>query len=257
MRSLDRTVRRDVALLCLADGLVGLSFGAIAVAGGMDLWVPVTMSVLVFAGGAQFAAVGLVLSGGGAVAAVVTGLLLNLRLLPFGFAVADVPGRGLVRRMAGAQVITDETVAFALGEPDPTRRRAVFWACGTGLFVFWNVGVVVGAVAGGAITDTDAFGLDAAFPAVLLALLLPALTDRRTRVAAAVGAVLAVATTPLLPAGLPVLTALAALPLAAAFRIRRRNAPEGTSSAPEGTSSAPEGTGSASRAVQEELPPCR
>lgn len=210
---MDRTVRRDIALLCLADGLVGLSFGAIAVAGGLDPWVPVAMSLLVFAGGAQFAAVGLVLSGGGAVAAVVTGLLLNLRLLPFGFAVAEAPGRGLVRRALGAQVVTDETVAFTLAEDDPRRRGTVFWACGVSLFACWNAGVLAGAVAGGAITDTDAFGLDAAFPAVLLALVLPALSDRRTRIAAAAGAVLAVATTPLLPAGLPVLTALAALAL--------------------------------------------
>lgn len=209
---LSREVRRDVALLCLADGLVGLSFGAIAVAGGLQAWVPVLMSLLVFAGGAQFAAVGVVLSGGGgAAAAVVTGLLLNLRLLPFGFAIADAPGRGLARRAVGAQVITDETVAFTIAADGPRERRAVFWACGIALFTCWNLGVLAGAIAGGAITDTDAFGLDAAFPAVLLALVLPALDGRRIRVAAAVGAVLAVASTPFLPAGLPVLTALAAL----------------------------------------------
>lgn len=208
---LAREVRRDIALLCLADGLVGLSFGAIAVAGGLAAWVPVLMSLLVFAGGAQFAAVGVVLSGGGAAAAVVTGLLLNLRLLPFGFAIADAPGRGLVRRAVGAQVVTDETVAFTIAAEDPRERRAVFWACGLALFGCWNLGVLAGAIAGGAITDTDAFGLDAAFPAVLLALVLPALDGRRIRIAAAVGAVLAVASTPFLPAGLPVLTALAAI----------------------------------------------
>lgn len=211
VRSLDRTVRRDIALLCLADGLVGLSLGAIAVAGGLGVEVPVAMSLLVFAGGAQFAAVGVVLAGGGAVAAVVTGLLLNVRLLPFGFAVADAPGGALWQRLVGAQLVIDETVAFALQEPEPRRRRAAFWTCGIALFACWNAGVLAGALAGGRVRDTDALGLDAAFPAVLLALVLPSLTDRRTRVAAAVGAVLAVASTPLLPAGLPVLTALAAL----------------------------------------------
>lgn len=213
MRSVDRTVGRDIALLCVADGLVGLSFGAISVAGGLDRWVPVALSVLVFGGGAQFAAVGVVLAGGGAAAAVITGLLLNVRLLPFGFAVAGVPGRRLPHRLAGAHLVTDETVAFALRETDPGRRRAVFWTCGIALFACWNAGALAGALAGGAVRDTDALGLDAAFPAVLLALVLPALSDRRTQVAAAVGAVLAVAATPLLPAGLPVLTALAALAL--------------------------------------------
>src|SRR5579884_2013093 len=94
MRSLWRTVAlapvRDIALDCVADGIVGLSFGAIAVAGGLPTWVPVLMSLVIFAGGAQFSAVAVVLAGGGPVAAVVAGLVLNARLLPFGFAVTDV-----------------------------------------------------------------------------------------------------------------------------------------------------------------------
>src|SRR5689334_12405288 len=96
MRSIWRTVDpgtlRDVLLVWVADALVGLSFGAVAVAGGLPLWVPIAMSVLVFAGGAQFAAVGIVLAGGSPTAAVVTGLLLNARHLAFGFAVADLLG---------------------------------------------------------------------------------------------------------------------------------------------------------------------
>src|ERR1700731_2550215 len=86
------TLPRDVALVCLADGLVGLSFGATAVAGGLPWWVPVAMSLLVFAGGSQIAAVGVVLAGGSPFAAVAAGAVLNTRLLPYGFAVADVVG---------------------------------------------------------------------------------------------------------------------------------------------------------------------
>src|SRR5438067_8144718 len=89
-RTLDRASLRDIALVCLADAIVGASFGAIAVSGGLKLWVPIVMSLLVFAGGAQFAAVGVVLAGGSPVAAVAAGLILNARHLPFGFAVADV-----------------------------------------------------------------------------------------------------------------------------------------------------------------------
>ncbi|MFJ2776700.1 AzlC family ABC transporter permease [Kitasatospora sp. NPDC087315] len=214
IRTLEHATLRDIALVCLADALVGASFGAISVSGGLPLWVPVAMSLLVFAGGAQFAAVGVVLSGGGALAAVATGLVLNARLLPFGFTVADVFDGPRWRRLVGAQVMTDESVAFALLQPDRRRRRAAFWLCGLALFAVWNVAVVLGAAAGGLIGDTDALGLDAAFPAVLLALVLPSLADRRTRAAALFGAVLAVAATPFLPAGLPVLLSLLGLLLA-------------------------------------------
>ncbi|MEE1787580.1 AzlC family ABC transporter permease [Streptomyces sp. SP17BM10] len=211
LRTLESATLRDIALVCLADALVGASFGAISVSGGLPLWVPIAMSLLVFAGGSQFAAIGVVLSGGGALAAVVTGLVLNARLLPFGFTVADVLEGPWWRRLFGAQLITDESAAFVLQQSDGRRRRAAFWLCGIALFVVWNVSVVLGAAAGGLIGDTDALGLDAAFPAVLLALVLPSLGDRRTRTAAVVGAVVAVAATPYLPAGLPVLLSLVGL----------------------------------------------
>ncbi|WP_049572606.1 AzlC family ABC transporter permease [Streptomyces sp. SBT349] len=210
-RTLDRGVLRDIALVCLADAVVGASFGAIAVSGGLPLWVPVVMSLLVFAGAAQFAAIGVVLSGGGAVAAVAAALVLNARLLPFGFAVADVfDGRGR-ERLLGAHLMTDESVAFALRRREARSRRAAYWVSGLGIFVSWNAAVVLGALAGGGIEDTGALGLDAAFPVVLLALVLPALADRATRHAALLGAAAAVAVTPFLPAGLPAICALAGL----------------------------------------------
>jgi predicted branched-subunit amino acid permease len=237
------TLVRDVALVCLADGLVGVSFGATTVAGHLHWWVPVAMSLLVFAGGSQFAAVGVVLAGGSPFAGVAAGAVLNTRLFPYGLAVADVVGppgrpdparngaggtgaRRTVRhwliRLLGVQVITDESVAFALRQTDPARRRAAFWTCGLSLFGAWNVAVLLGVLAGSVVRNTNAFGLDATFPAVLIALALPALAERRTRVSAGTGAVIAVALTPVLPAGLPVLAALAGL--ATGWRPRRRRA---------------------------------
>jgi 4-azaleucine resistance transporter AzlC len=207
-RTLDRELIRDIALVCVADCLVGVSYGAISVGAGFDVWMPMLLSVLVFAGAAQFMFVGIIASGGNPIAAVVAGLLVNARHLPFGFAVADVLGDRLLTRIAGSHVMIDETVAFALAQSDRQRRRAAYWVCGIGLFAFWNVGVVAGAFAGSVISDTDAFGLDAAFPAVLLALVLPSLRDRATRLAAMIGVVVALAATPFLPAGLPVLLAL-------------------------------------------------
>jgi predicted branched-subunit amino acid permease len=198
-------------MVCLADSIVGASFGAVAVAGGLRPWVPVAMSLLVFAGSGQIAAVGVVLAGGGAVAAVAAGLVLNTRMLPYGFAVADLLGGRWPARLAGAHLTVDESVAFAAAQPSPERRRAAFWISGLALFVCWNAAVLAGALAGTAIGNTAAFGLDAAFPAVLLALVLPALADRGVRRAALAGAVLAVAATPFLPAGVPALLALAGL----------------------------------------------
>jgi predicted branched-subunit amino acid permease len=214
----------DIALVCLADAIVGMSFGATCAGGGLAWWVPVALSAGVFAGGSQIAAVGVVLAGGSPVAAVLAGAVLNTRLFPYGLAVADVvsgdagrPGRPWVRgrrrlrQLAGTHLITDESVAFALRQSSPGRRRNAFWACGLMLFASWNAAVALGVLLGSAVGNTDAFGLDATFPAVMLALAVPALASRPTRVAAGTGAVIALVLTPVLPAGLPLLAALSGL----------------------------------------------
>jgi 4-azaleucine resistance transporter AzlC len=197
---------------------VGVSYGAIAVSSGFPLWAPMLMSLLVFAGASQFMFVGIVAAGGNPFAAVLAGLLVNARHLPFGFALGDVLGKRWAARIAGSHLMIDESVAFALAQKDVDRRRAAYWACGIGLFVCWNVGVLVGAYAGTAISDTDAFGLDAAFPAVLLALVLPALKDRAARLPVLAGVVVALVATPFMPAGLPVLLALAGVLVAVAVK---------------------------------------
>ncbi|MBD0423851.1 AzlC family ABC transporter permease [Streptomyces sp. TRM S81-3] len=208
----DPALLRDVALVSVAGGIVGVSFGAITVAGGLPVWVPVVMSLVVYAGSAQFSAVGVLLAGGGPVAAAATGLLLNTRTAAFSLAVAETIGRGRVARLLGAHLVTDETVAFALAQSDPARRRAAFWLSGIALFVVWNAGVLLGALAGSALGETATYGLDAAFPAVLVALVLPALReDAGLRRAALPGAALALAVTPAVPPGVPVLVALAGL----------------------------------------------
>ncbi|MGD1222808.1 MULTISPECIES: AzlC family ABC transporter permease [Streptomyces] len=210
--ALDPRLLRDVGLVCLAGGIVGVSFGAIAVAGGLPVWVPVVMSLIVYAGSAQFSAVGILLAGGGPFAAAATGLLLNTRTAAFGLAVADVIGRGRLARLVGAHLVTDETVAFALAQSDPARRRAAFWISGLGLYASWNLCVLGGALAGSALGDTARYGLDAAFPAVLVALVLPALReDADVRRAALAGAAVALALTPFVPVGVPVLSALTGL----------------------------------------------
>ncbi|WP_316758774.1 AzlC family ABC transporter permease [Streptomyces herbicida] len=217
MRSLLRTPEsgslvRDSSLIWLAGGIVGVSFGAVSVAGGLPVWVPVVMSLVVYAGSAQFSTVGVLLAGGGPLAAAATGLLLNTRTAAFSLAVAEIIGRGRATRLLGAHLVTDETVAFALAQPDPVRRRRAFWISGLGLFTAWNAGVLIGALAGSALGDTARYGLDAAFPAVLVALVLPALrADASVRRCALLGAAVALAVTPAVPAGVPVLLALVGL----------------------------------------------
>lgn len=210
MITIDRRLLRDAAAIGAAAGVIGLSYGAIAVANGLEPWAPIVMSLLVFAGGSQFLAVGL-LGVGNPVAAVVGGLLINTRHLPFGLAVGTYIGDSLPSRFLGAHLLIDESTAFTMAERDPARKRRAFWTVGGVLFVMWNLGTVAGVLIGNAVGDPETFGLDAAFPAGLLALLLPSLRDSAARAAALVGAVIAVLTTPLLPAGLPVLLSLVGL----------------------------------------------
>lgn len=220
-RTPDRALLRDAAAIAAAMVAVGASFGAIAIAYGLPTWVPFLMSTAVFAGGAQFLAVGL-LAAGNPVAAVLAGLLLNARHLPFGLAVSGTIGTRLRDRLVGSHLMTDEVVAFTLAEADPVRRRRTYWLIGVTLFTSWNAGTALGVWLGGAAGDPALLGLDAAFPAGLIALILPSLRDRDTRLVALAGAAVAVALTPVLPAGLPVLCALLGL---AALVIPRRRPP--------------------------------
>ncbi len=223
-RTLERGVLRDIGLTCLAVLFIGLSYGAIAVASGFPLWVPAVQSVLVLAGASEFLFIGIVAAGGSPIAAALAGLLVNARHLPYGLALPDitvpitgpitgppgVTGRGW-RRLAGTHVMNDESVVFALAQDDLPGKRAAYWACGLGVLICWPSGAILGALIGSAVHDTNAFGLDAMFPAVILALIVPGLRDRLTGTAALAGAAIALIATPFLPAGLPVLLALAAV----------------------------------------------
>ncbi|WP_344973757.1 AzlC family ABC transporter permease [Salinactinospora qingdaonensis] len=201
---------RDIALVCLAVGVIGISYGAIAVTSGFPLWFPVLLGTMVLAASSEFLFIGIVAAGGSPVAAVLAGLLVNSRHLPFGLAVPDVFGRGW-RRLVGIHFMNDETVAFAVNQEDHDRRRAAYWACGLGILLCWPVGAALGGLIGTAVSDPDVFGLDTVFPAALLALILPAFNDPKTRRAALTGAAVALVTTPFLPAGLPVLLGLLGL----------------------------------------------
>ncbi|GAB2675947.1 AzlC family ABC transporter permease [Nocardia goodfellowii] len=223
MRSIWRTLGRDtasgVAAVLLAVWVIGLSYGATAVSSGFPIWLPVVLSFAVLAGGAEFLFIGIIAGGGSPIAAVLAGLVVNARHLPYGLSVPDdVVGKGW-RRALGVHVMNDESVAMALAESDTARKRVVYWVCGLGVLLAWPGGAVLGALIGSVVPDTSALGLDAVFPAVLLALVVPALRDRTTLGSVCVGVVVAMLSSPFLPAGMPVLVALSGV-LWAAFRTR-------------------------------------
>lgn len=185
----------------------------LAAENGLSVAKASALSLLVFAGGSQFAAVGLA-GAGNQVAGVVTGLLLNSRLAAFGVLAAPLVSGPWWKKALGAQLVVDEPVVLALEHQDRELARYTFWLSGILLFVCWNAVTIVGAAVGDVLGDPERIGLDAAFPAVFIALLAPRLRDPGSRRAAIGGAAIAIALTPLLPVGAPVLLASLAVVLA-------------------------------------------
>lgn len=203
-----RRIVRDSAAVGLAVGMYGLSFGALAIAGGFATWQAVALSALMFTGGSQFAYVGVIASGGGAVAAAAAALLLGARNTFYGVALRPlVPATGW-RWPLAAQLTIDESTAMALAHDDPTEPRAsrtAFWATGIAVYIGWNLATLAGALGAASLGDPAQWGLDAMVPAAFLALLWPRLKSRDAVTVALAAAALAVITTPFLPAGVPVL----------------------------------------------------
>ena len=219
-RTLGRATVRDITFVCFAVWVIGLAYGATAGALGFPLWMPVILGTLVLAASSELLFVAIIAAGGNPLAAALAGLLVNVRHLPYGLALPDVTGNGW-RQLLGTHLMNDETVVFAISQKDPPRQRAAYWACGLGILICWPMGAFLGSLVGTVVRNTNALGLDTMFPAVIVALILPKLQDRQVLWPALAGAVMALATAPFLPAGLPVLTALTALPLFAAVSRER------------------------------------
>jgi predicted branched-subunit amino acid permease len=200
----------------------GVSYGVLAVAAGMSPLAATIASVVVLAGGSQFAFVGVLAAGGAPLAGAAAGLMVNARYLGFGVAIAShLPGGPRWRRLLDGYLVVDESVALALGRGDADRARR-FRLAGWTVVVAWTGASAVGAYGGALIGDPGAYGLDAAFPAGFLALLAPWLRTRQGRVAAAVGAGLALGLAPVAPPGIPIVAA--ALGAVAAMGVRPRPA---------------------------------
>ncbi len=189
---------------------LGASFGVLARASHFGAAAAVIMSATTFAGSAQVASVSVLGAGGGVAAAVVAALLLNVRYAPIGMTVAHAFRGSRARRLAEAQLVVDESWALS-GGGTPRFDRHVMLGVGTSIWVAWVGGTAVGALLGGVVSDPSAFGLDGAFAALFLALLVTQLTSRRAVAAAISGAAIAAALTPLTPPGIPIIAATAAV----------------------------------------------
>jgi 4-azaleucine resistance transporter AzlC len=193
----------------MAGFLLSASFGILAREAGMPLAAAIAMSAIVFAGSAQFAALSVLTAGGGVGAAVAAAALMNSRFLPMGIALApSLPG-GPLKRAAQGQTVVDTSWALS-ARGDGTFDRWVLFGTTVPQYVTWTSGTVVGALAGGALPAASELGLDALYPAFFLYLLIAELRSGRPRVAAALGAAIALALVPVAPAGIPVLAASAA-----------------------------------------------
>ncbi|CZZ61862.1 AzlC family protein [Enterobacter hormaechei] len=164
---------KAIVLVCLAVGVVGMSYGSLAMAYGFPLWVPFVLSLTVLAGASEFMFIGIVASGGNPLAAAAAGLLVNARHVPFGVTVRELVGkRGL--SFLGCHIMNDESVVFGLSQKTAEQRKAAYWLCGLGVAIIWPLGAVLGAMVGKLLPDPETIGLDAVFPAILLALVVPA-----------------------------------------------------------------------------------
>jgi len=217
-----RSAVRQGVSVGLATGAYGISFGALSVAAGLDVWQTCVLSLLMFTGGSQFAFIGVIGAGGAGAAATATAALLGVRNSLYGLQMASLLRPRGRWKPAAAHLTIDESTAVALAQPadDLPARRAGFWAAGLAVFSFWNLATLGGALLGDVLGDPARWGLDGAAAAAFLALLWPRLARRQAQAIGVVAALVAAITIPLVPAGIPVLAAAAVTAVVAWFQYR-------------------------------------
>lgn len=198
---------RDGIIVGFAVGVFAIGFGVLAVSSGLSVAQTMAMSLLVFTGASQFAAVGVVGAGGSPATAIGSALLLAARNGLYAITMSQHIKGPIWKRGLAAQLTIDESTALATSQDDPNDVVGAFWAGGISVFVFWNIGTLIGAIGGQAIGDPNALGLDAAFPAGFISLAAGSLRTRAGRIAAAGGLTIALVAVPFTQAGVPILLA--------------------------------------------------
>jgi predicted branched-subunit amino acid permease len=201
-------IRSSVAV-AVAVSLYGISFGALSVAAGLDIWQTCVLSLFMFSGGSQFALIGVIATGGSSAgfAAIAGAALLGTRNGLYAIRISPIVGGPLWRRLLAAQFTIDESTAVATAQPTREGQRVGFWWTGLMLYVGWNLTTLIGALIGNALGDVRQYGLDAAAAAAFLGLLWPRLKQLQPIVVAVGAAVVAALLTPSLPPGVPILIA--------------------------------------------------
>ncbi len=221
-----RTITLNALSVGLATGVYGISFGAISVLGGLTALQTQLLSALMFTGGSQFALVGVLAAGGGAVSAVATSVLLGLRNAFYGVTMAPMLNVRGPARLVAAHLTIDESTAMGVAQSEESDgyqgTKLAFWATGLSVFIFWNLATFAGAMGAQAVGDPKAWGLDAAIPAGFIALVWPRLRDRRSWAIALCAAVVALALTPFLRPGVPVLATSLVAVVAGVLAVRRK-----------------------------------
>jgi predicted branched-subunit amino acid permease len=200
---------RDGVAVGVATGAYGISFGAIAVAAGLDVPQACALSLLVFTGASQFALVGVVAAGGAPLSGAATALLLGTRNTLYGLRLAPLLDWRGWRRTAAAHLVIDESTAMSVNRESTPAARVGFLSTGLAVFVLWNLATLAGAIAGRSLGDPRSYGLDAAVGGAFLALLWPRLRDRRNQLVGVLAVALALGLVPVTAAGVPVLAAAA------------------------------------------------
>lgn len=214
-------VVRDALGVGVAVGLSGFAFGVTAAGAGISTLQACVLSLLVFTGASQFALVGALAAGGNPFTAAAGAFFLGTRNAFYGLRLSQLLKLPRPVRPLAAHWVIDETTAVALAQPDRKSARLGFTVTGLTLYVLWNLTTLLGALGAEAIGDTRAWGLDAAGPAVFLALLAPMLKTSTERAVAALALVLGLGFLPVLPAGVPVLIAALAAPVVLWMKGRR------------------------------------
>lgn len=197
---------RRVAPLAVAVGTFGVTFGVLAQAAGFGPVAALVFSATTFAGSAQFAAAGVLSAGGTVAAAALAAVMLNARYLPIGLSIAPALEGGLGERLLRAQLVVDE--AWAVSHLGGGRySRQLLLGAGLTLYGSWVAGTALGVLGGDALGNPEDLGLDAAFPALFLALLAGQIRGRRGALAAVLGGAVALALVPVVPVGIPIVAA--------------------------------------------------
>ncbi|MEE1751700.1 AzlC family ABC transporter permease [Streptomyces sp. SP18CS02] len=217
----DRAVVRDALGVGVAVGLSGFAFGVTSAGAGLGVLQTCALSLLVFTGASQFALVGALAGGGNPFTAAAGAFFLGTRNAFYGLRLSQLLALPRFVRPLAAHWVIDETTAVSLAQPTRRAARIGFTVTGLTLYVLWNLTTLLGALGAEAIGDTDAWGLDAAGPAVFLALLAPMLRTTTERAVAGIAVLLGLGFLPVLPAGVPVLAAALAAPAVLWFEGRR------------------------------------